>query len=130
MLTKWNVFDDLLDVRGLLDTYWKPSTDIYEDKEKISLEVEIPGIDLKNININVDGNILIIKGQKKFTEKNKSKEYYKVERSEGSFVRSFSLPINVNVDKIEASYDKGVLTVNIPKKLESSTKIIEIKNST
>ena len=93
------------------------------------VKAEVPGMDAKEINISVTGNMLTIKGEKKSEREEKEENYHLVERSYGSFSRSLTLPAAVDVDKIEAKYDQGVLTVTCPKKEEVKPKAIEIKTA-
>jgi HSP20 family protein len=104
---------------------WRPAVDVSEDKKNIMVEVEIPGMDTENVNVNIDGNILTIEGKKVLKEEERKKNYSRTERSVGSFMRSFTLPPSVNVEEISASYNKGILTILIPKKFEARR--IEIK---
>ena len=96
---------------------------------QIVVKAEVPGIDAKDINISVTGDVLTIKGEKKSEREEKEENYHLVERSYGSFSRSLVLPAAVDLDKIEAKYDKGVLTVTCPKKEEVKPKAIEIKTA-
>jgi len=135
MLVKWSPFNELTrferNMRSLFDfdvTNWRPAVDVYEDKEKITLEAELPGVKQEDVDITVDSGILTIKGEKKLIKENKNKEYFRVERSEGTFVRSFTLPSMVEVEKIEATHKDGILTINIPKKPEKIPKQIKIKS--
>ncbi|MEJ2071800.1 MAG: Hsp20/alpha crystallin family protein [Syntrophobacterales bacterium] len=88
-----------------------PAVDIKETDTEIVVKAEVPGIDAKEINISVTGEVLTIKGEKKSEKEEKEENYHLVERSYGSFSRSLVLPAAVDLDKIEAKYDKGVLTV-------------------
>ena len=131
MLTKWKPFDDFLYINENFRNLFKarPAVDVYEDKEKFTLEAELPGMSLKDISITFDNNILTIKGEKKFPNEVKGKDYFILERAEGSFTRSFTLPKNTDVDAIDASYKDGVLIVNIPKKPEKKPKEINIRST-
>ena len=106
---------------------WVPSVDVSETADKIVVKAEIPGIDSKDIDISLSGDVLTIKGEKKSEREEKEENYHLVERSYGSFTRSLRLPVGVEADKIEASYKQGVLTVTCPKKEEVKAKPIEIK---
>ena len=106
---------------------WSPAVDVHEDKGQITIEVELPGIDSKNVEIFLDGNLLTIKGEK--THEVKDKEYHIVERYQGSFVRSFTLPTYINSSSISATYDKGTLLISLPKKPEVVPQKIEINIS-
>jgi HSP20 family protein len=115
--------------RGLqpLQTEFAPAVDVKETAEAVVVKAEVPGMDAKDINISVTGDVLTIKGEKKSEREEKEENYHLVERSYGSFSRSMVLPAAVDLDKIEAKYDKGVLTVTCPKKEGVKPKAIEIK---
>ena len=106
---------------------WMPSVDVSETADKIVVKAEIPGIDSKDIDISLSGDVLTIKGEKKTEREEKEENYHLVERGYGSFTRSLRLPVGVEADKIEASYKQGILTVTCPKKEEVKAKTIEIK---
>ena len=117
--------------RGLqpLQTEFAPAVDVTETAEAVVVRAEVPGMDAKEINIAVTGDVLTIKGEKKSEREEKEENYHLVERSYGSFSRSLVLPAAVDLDKIEAKYDQGVLTVTCPKKEEVKPKTIEIKTA-
>ena len=117
--------------RGLqpLQAEFAPAVDVKETAEAFVVKAEVPGMDAKEINIAVTGDILTIRGEKKSEREEKEENYHLVERSYGSFFRSLTLPAAVDLDKIEARYDKGVLTVTCPKKEEVKPKAIEIKTA-
>jgi HSP20 family protein len=106
---------------------WFPSVDISETKEKLLIKAELPGLEAQDVDINISGDVLIIKGEKKKEEEQKDEHYYSCERYTGSFQRSFRLPVNVKIDKIEATFDKGVLNISLPKTEEAKKKNIKIK---
>jgi HSP20 family protein len=116
--------------RGLqpLQAEFAPAVDVTETAEAVVVKAEVPGMDAKDINISVTGEVLTIKGEKKSEREEKEENYHVVERSYGSFSRSLVLPAAVDLDNIEAKYDKGVLTVTCPKKEEVKPKAIEIKS--
>lgn len=130
---KWKIFqevmfDSLFERTLFSDNYSFPAAaDIYEDREKFTVEVEVPGIKEENIEITLDKNILTIKGTQE--EEKANKEYWRVERSVGSFKRSFALPSLVDVENIQALYDKGILTIHFPKKPKTVPRKIEIKST-
>ncbi|MCK9992630.1 MAG: HSP20 family protein [Alphaproteobacteria bacterium] len=106
-----------------------PAVDIVDKNDAYQVIAELPGMDEKNIEVKLVNGSLIIKGEKRDEKEEKKKDYYLHERSFGAFERSFALPDEVNVDKIDASFNKGVLTVTLPKKPEAvkPEKKIEIK---
>lgn len=113
--------------RELREFDWYPSVDVSEDKKEIKVEADLPGIKKENIDVNVDGNVLTIKGQRKREEETKEEDYYCCERSYGTFRRSFTLPSNIDADKVKAKFKDGVLALTIPKLKETKGKQIEIE---
>jgi HSP20 family protein len=104
-----------------------PSVDVTETDKQIEITVELPGLEEKDVQINLADNVLTIRGEKKAEKEEKDKTYRLVERSYGSFVRSLELPQGVSADAIKASIDKGVLTVTVPKPAPAQAKKIEVK---
>jgi HSP20 family protein len=115
--------------RGLqpLEAEFAPAVDVKESAEAVVVKAEVPGIDAQDINISVTGDVLTINGEKKSEREEKEANYHLVERNYGSFSRAIKLPAAVDLDKIEAKYDQGVLTVTCPKKEAVKPKAIEIK---
>ena len=114
--------DRLLGERPLVKAFseeWLPSVDISEIKEDFIVRAELPGLETKDVNVSISGNLLIIKGEKKKEEEEKDEHHYYVERYSGSFQRVFQLPTAVKGDKIEATFDKGVLKITLPKVMHS-----------
>jgi len=105
---------------------WNPSVDIYETDDELSLTAEIPGLDEKDIEIQIKDNTLSIKGEKQFAKETKEENYRRIERSYGSFCRSFSLPGHIDQEKIKADHGNGVLKITMPKKKELKPKIVKI----
>ncbi len=103
-----------------------PSVDIFEEKGNMVIKAEMPGMNKEDVNVSISENMVTISGEKKQEEKVEKKDYYRVERSYGSFCRSFRLPENVNGDKVKASFKKGVLEVRIPKTKEGKQKKVTI----
>jgi HSP20 family protein len=116
---------------GARELTWSaaPAVDIVEKDNAYEVTAELPGLDEKNIEVNVSGGRLTIKGEKHEEKEEKKKGYHLQERHFGSFERSFLLPEGVDADKIEASFNRGVLTVKLPKKPEAqkAAKKIEVK---
>jgi HSP20 family protein len=96
-----------------------PAVDVSETDKAYEITAELPGMDEKNVDVKVANGILSIKGEKQEEKEEKKKDYYRRERSFGSFERSFSVPDGVDSDKIEASFKKGVLTVTLPKSADA-----------
>ena len=104
-----------------------PTMDVAETDKEIEITAELPGLEQKDVQINVSDNLLTIKGEKKAEKEQKDKNYHLVERSYGSFERSLQLPEGVNADAIKASIDKGVLKVVVPKPAPAQVKKVEVK---
>jgi HSP20 family protein len=105
---------------------WTPSLDVSESEDAITVRAEVPGVDPKDIDISVSGDVLIISGEKKEEREERRENYYRAERSFGSFRRSIPLPASVDRDKISAEYEKGVLTVRLAKSEQAVAKRIPI----
>ena len=104
-----------------------PSMDVTETDKQIQITAELPGLEEKDVQINVADNVLTIKGEKKAEKEEKDKNYHLIERSYGSFSRTLELPAGIKADQITASIAKGVLTVTVPKSAAAQTKKIEVK---
>ena len=118
--------------RGLpvpLEGEWAPPLDVAETADQVVVKAELPGMDPKDINITMTGDLLTIKGEKKSEREETKESYHLVERSYGSFARTVTLPAAVDADKIDAKYEKGVLTITCPKKEVVKPKAIEIKSA-
>jgi HSP20 family protein len=105
---------------------WAPPVDIYENGDNLVLKAELPGFNPDDVEIRVEDNTLYLKGERKFEKDVKEQSYHRVERSYGTFTRSFSLPNSVDADKVAATYKDGVLTLTMPKKEEAKPKTIKI----
>jgi HSP20 family protein len=103
-----------------------PPVDILEDEHNIMLQVEIPGVKEQDLNITLENNVLTLTGERKFKEEEKKENYYRIERRYGKFTRSFTLPVGVDAEKVEAVFENGVLNITIPKKEEFKPKQITI----
>ena len=105
---------------------WAPPVDIYETEDAIVLRAELPGVDPKEVEVRVEDNTLYLKGERKFEKEVKEQNYHRVERSYGSFARSFSLPNSIDADKVKAEFKEGLLTLTMPKREEAKPKTIKI----
>jgi HSP20 family protein len=94
---------------------WAPAVDIYEDHNEIVVKAELPGVKQEDIDIEITGETLTIKGDRKFEDAERKENYVRVERSYGPFQRSFTIGVPVQSDKVEASYRDGILSVRLPK---------------
>ena len=106
---------------------WTPAVDIAEHDDEYLVKVELPGVNKDEVKLTLENNILTIRGEKKQEKETKKENYHRVERSYGSFQRSFTLPAAVKSDKIDASYKDGILKVSLPKAEEAKPKQIEVK---
>ena len=107
-------------------TSWNPSVDVFETDNEIVLKAELPGMNAKDIEVRLENNILLLKGERHFEKEAKEENYHRIEREYGSFSRSFSLPTAVDGDKVTADYKDGVLKIVLPKKEERKPKPIKV----
>ena len=127
-----NMYDRFFEPSFLPSSYifgkgkWDPTVDISEGRKDISVKAEIPGIEAKDLDISIDGRLLTIKGGKKQELKEKEETYYRVERSYGYFNRTIELPAEVDSDKVDASYKRGILKIKLRKAKDDRTRRIEI----
>lgn len=106
---------------------WQPLVDIYEDAETVVIKAELPGMEQKDIEVKIENNTLVLRGERKHDQEIQKENYHRIERFYGTFQRSFSLPQTVDQEKVKASCDKGVLTVTLPKKEETKPKQITVE---
>jgi HSP20 family protein len=143
-ITRWRPFRDAISVQDEMnrlfddifghrparvqwtDGVWNPSVDISEDKDNVLVRAEMPGLNKDHVKISVQDNVLTLKGEKKQEKEEKEADYLRIERSYGSFCRSFQLPTPVSTDKIKAIYKDGVLNITLPKTEEVRPKEIPI----
>ena len=112
---------------GIARGAWNPSVDIYENKDQIVLEAELPGMRREDFDLSIENNVITLRGERRFEKKEDSDNYHRVERSYGSFTRSFTLPQTVTAEGAQAEYQNGVLRVTLPKREEVKARRIEIK---
>ncbi|UCD56292.1 MAG: Hsp20/alpha crystallin family protein [Candidatus Hydrogenedentota bacterium] len=111
---------------GLFEGEWAPAVDVYEDEHKVVVKAELPGMTDKDIEVNILGDTLTIKGEKKKEEEKKEKSHYRLERSYGTFQRSIALPTSVKSEEAKASFRNGVLEIEMLKKEEAKPKQIKV----
>ncbi|HEX3322757.1 MAG TPA: Hsp20/alpha crystallin family protein [Terriglobales bacterium] len=144
VLTRWDPFrefntlqdrmnrlfrDNFGETRGeeaLSTSVFAPPVDVYEDEQHLTLKIEIPGIDEKDIDVRVENNTLTVHGERKFEKEEKEENYRRVERQYGSFTRTFTLPTTVDAEKVTANYEKGVLKIQLAKRAEAKPKQIKV----
>jgi len=117
---RFNFLDD-----QLTSGTWAPPVDVAEDQNHILVKVEVPGMEEKDLRVNFEDGLLTVSGERQFERKD-DRNYHRIERSYGSFVRTFSLPRTVDATAITADYKNGVLEIAIPKKEEAKPKQIQI----
>ncbi len=106
---------------------WTPPCDIYETDKEVVLKVELPEVKREAVEVTLDNNVLMMKGERKFEEKTDRENYHRIERRYGEFMRSFTLPVYIDAAKINAEFKDGVLTVTLPKHEEARPKHINVK---
>ena len=142
VLTRWDPFRELYSLQNRMSRLFDeqyggreesltagafvPPVDIYEDEHSIQLKLEVPGIDEKDLDVKVENNTLTITGERKFEKEEKEENFRRVERRYGSFTRSFTLPNTVNTEDINASYENGVLKIQLAKRAEAKPKQIKV----
>jgi HSP20 family protein len=114
----------------LTTSSFAPAVDVYEDEHSVTLKIEVPGIEEKDIDVRVENNTLTVHGERKIEKEEKEENYRRVERQYGSFTRTFNLPTTVDSEKVLANYDKGVLKIALPKKAEAKPKQIKVNVGT
>jgi len=114
---------------GLEEGEWMPLVDVSETGKEVLVNAEVPGMDPKDIDISLSGNLLTLKGERKHEEEKKGKSFHRIERSYGAFTRTIQLPAEVDSNKVDASYKDGVLTIRMPKTKEESVRKIEVKTA-
>jgi HSP20 family protein len=144
ILTRWEPLRDLATLQSRLNrlvresyspespeetltaTSFAPPVDIYEDEHNITMKLEVPGMDEKDINVHIENNTLTVHGERKFEKEEKEENFRRVERQYGSFTRSFTLPSSLDLEQVSASYEKGVLQIKLAKKAEAKPKQIKV----
>ena len=146
-LTRWDPFRELEDMHRHLTTLfdgnssarrrngkesmtvaeWAPTVDIVEDEKNYVIKAELPDMKREDVHVSVENGVLTITGERKAEKEEKNRKYHRVERSYGSFARSFALPENVEAQKVSAAYKDGLLTVTVAKSEKAQPKQIEVK---
>jgi HSP20 family protein len=139
-ITRWDPFRDVMALQNRVNSLFRdfneggdnltasfvPPVDIYEDAEKVTLKLEVPGVEQKDLDVRVENNTLTVKGERRFEKEEKEENFHRIERRYGSFQRSFSLPTTVDAENVQASYNAGVLKVELKKKAEAQPKQIKV----
>src|SRR6202158_4873874 len=111
---------------ALTTTSFAPPVDIYEDEHTITLKLEVPGIDEKDIDVRIENTTLTVHGERKIEKEEKEENFRRIERQYGSFTRSLTLPSSLDTGQVSANYEKGVLKINLAKKAEAKPKQIKV----
>ena len=146
LLTRWDPMQDIQEFEKRLSSWmgrgqiskdtekepmrvmeWAPSVDISEDDKEYLIKADLPEVDKKDVKITVQDGVMAISGERKYEKEEKGKKYHRVERSYGSFERSFMIPADAEEEKVSAQYKDGVLTVHLPKGETAKPKRKEIK---
>lgn len=120
-------FEDFPSLRNEYSSSFNPKIDISEDDKHLYVDAEIPGIKKEDLKVTIQDNIITIKGEKKREEEKKEKNYYRNERCYGTFTRSFTLPAEVNSEKIDAKFEDGTLKITMEKMNQTASKVKEIE---
>ena len=143
MITRWDPFREFNTItdrmnRLFQDTYgtqsreegltssFVPAVDIYEDEHTVTVKMEVPGIDQKDIDVRLENNTLTVRGERKFEKDEKEENFHRIERRYGSFYRAFTLPNTLDSEKVQADYEGGVLKIKLAKKAEAKPKQIKV----
>ena len=144
LLTRWDPFREFVTLQdrmnrlfrdsygpegreeALTSTTFAPPVDVYEDEHNVTLKIEVPGIEEKDIDVRIENNTLTVHGERKFEKEEKEENYRRVESQYGSFTRTFTLPNTVDPESVQADYDKGVLKIKLAKRAEAKPKQIKV----
>ena len=142
-ITRWDPFRDLMSIQNEMNrlfgrTYggdvgettrgaWTPSLDVYETQEKFVITMELPGVSLDDVDISVEDSTLVVRGERKFYREQDEDSFLRIERRFGEFTRSLTLPSTADAEGIQASFDQGVLMIEVPKREEARPRKITIK---
>ena len=145
MIDRWNPWQESNGLQRVMNTLfesrmqgeedaapvcdWRPPVDVYEDQERYLVTAELPGVDPSKVDLKVEDNRLMLRGERTLERQDKKDNYHRIERCYGTFARTFTLPTTVDAAKIAAEYKNGELHVSIPKKPEVMPKQISVKIS-
>jgi HSP20 family protein len=144
-ITRWDPFRDVVALQNRVNSLFRdandggdgplttatfaPAVDIYEDAQKVVLKLEVPGIEEKDLDVRVENQTLTVKGERKFEKEEKEENFHRIERRYGSFYRAFTVPSTVDTQNVEATYNSGVLKLELKKKAEAQPKQIKVRVS-
>ncbi|MEK6681339.1 MAG: Hsp20/alpha crystallin family protein [Nitrospirota bacterium] len=145
-LIKWDPFRDLLSLQERMNKLfeeslfrsgkdqedltvgrWSPAIDVMENEQEIVIKGELPGIELKNVEVLIKDNLLTLRGERKFEKEEEKENYHRIERAYGAFQRVFTLPASVEQDKVKAKMRDGILEIRLPKAKKELPKKVEIE---
>ena len=143
-IARWDPFRDVLALQNRMNSIFQeynrqqadgdvataafvPPVDIYEDEHKIVLKLEVPGMKESDLDIQLENQVLTVKGERKFEKEEKEENFHRIERRYGSFYRSFTIPNTVNPESVKAGYDAGVLRIELAKRQEAKPKQIKVE---
>jgi HSP20 family protein len=136
MLAKWDLFRDLRSVEDEFDRLagrafsrdtWVPALDVRESQDRFEVTLDLPGLEPGDVSVTFEDGMLSISGKREFSKEDSGDTWHRVERSFGTFARSIRLPQTADTERIEASFDKGVLTVFVPKSEQAKPRTIEVQ---
>jgi HSP20 family protein len=136
MLAKWDLFRDLRNVEDEFDRLagraysrdtWMPALDVRESEDQWEVTLDLPGLGPGDVNVTFEDGMLSITGKRDFSKEDRGDTWHRIERGFGTFARSIRLPQTADTEKIEATFEKGVLTVSVPKTEESRPRTIEVQ---
>ena len=143
-ITRWDPFREVASLQNRVNLLFRdftegesamttasfvPAVDVYEDAQKVVLKLEVPGIEEKDLDVRVENHTLTVKGERKFEKEEKEENFHRIERRYGSFYRAFTLPSTVDTENIGASYNAGVLKLELKKKAEAQPKQIKVNKA-
>jgi HSP20 family protein len=136
MLARWDPFRDLRSVEDEFDRLmgrafsrdaWVPALDVRETEDRYELSLDLPGLDANDVSVNYEDGMLTVSGKREFSSEDKDETWHRIERSFGTFARTVRMPRAADGDRIEATFEKGVLTVSVPKTAAAKSRAIEVK---
>ena len=143
VVTRWDPFRELSSLQNRVNSLFQdygrsgqdeltttgsfvPAVDVYEDEHKVTLKLEIPGVNQEDVDVRLENNTLTIRGERKFEKEEKEENFHRIERRYGSFARSFVLPNTIDTENVQAGYENGVLKIELSKRAEAKPKQIKV----
>jgi len=143
VITRWDPFREFASLQNRVNSLFQdynrgsqdeltftssfvPAVDVYEDEHKVALKLEIPGVTQQDVDIQLENNILTVRGERKFEKEEKEENFHRIERRYGSFARSFTLPNTLDPESVQANYENGVLKIELAKRAEAKPKQIHV----